>query len=832
VDLGSSARRRAPLLRAHAGNERRGASRVARALLAAGLVSIASLAATGCRRNVQPAPSALRHVEALLAALQSGDGASRAAALASISKVPRTDPDWPTITYLAGEIRIKHHGLEGARSSFRDLAVWAAEDPYKDGWGGSGLAALGLLRWLQALDENGGSRAEVDKALEVGLALYRTRLFTGMVQSGLLPALPLVEETNARLLSHVLWKAHHPGAKAVFLAFLAIDSQGDHDDVDRAITNAMVEDGSATRERLDLFRFRRQLDLVTGSARKQAAVDELRRLWSNPAAPPDVRAEAGYEWGRYHRTSREKKQEVIAVLTDAYAQAGGTGWAAERSLFLRGMVQNSVEPKRPEAFLADMNELLDRFPRSRLADDALYQIASERLFSVPPDLDGALAGFEKLRSFEGSNDWLDSAYLVAAMGLLDRGAPPDKEAADRLLADYGERFPDGAFRRRSLFWRGRIAEGRKDAAAAERVFGQIAREAPYDYYGLRARLHLELGQAASEAALPGPDSEARRALRRAFQKVPPDVELAGRTVYHERLRGAGSDGYYERALQVVNGLGRHFRRRLDSVPLAELDAEGLLPVVALVLSLRQDAQAARDSESTADNRLRLAGFLGHKVGDWPTAAAMLSFREDAPHSRLAELQNDERFLATAYPAEPLLDSLKAPLAEAAWPIDGSADLSESLMYAVMRRESGFYPGAISPVGALGLFQIMPSTFVRTEGCQTLAEPGEKPQPGSYLFDPSRNIQFWSCWVKREFKPRTRADVPLMLVKQHAGSGNLAAWEKTWKGRAIERDLEMQVDVLRFPATQAFVRGVLADLAIVDASGIFAKNPGADQGATP
>ena len=747
-------------------------------------------------------------------------------------KAPHEDPNWPALAYLVGEVQLKQKDLEGARATFRDLAAWAAADPYKDGWGGSGLAAVALFRWLQALDARGGTPDETSQALEVALNLYRTRLFRGMVQGDLLPALPLLEETNARLLAHVLWRAHRKEADAVFLAFLGIDSQGDRDETDEAIAKAMIDEGQATRERLDLFRFRRQLGLVMSAERKPAAADGLRKLWSDTRASPDVRAEAGYEWSRYFRTSSEKKKEVIEVLTAAYALAGEAGGAAERALYLRGMVQNSVDPKQPAAFFADMTRLLEKFPRSRLADDALYELASEHLFASPADLDRALAEFQKLRAFEGTNDWLDSAYFLAAFGLVDRGTAEDLEAADRLLAEYVERFPDGVFRLRSLFWRGRIAEHREDAAAAERLYEQVVRDAPYDYYGLRARMHLEDGAAASVMALPRPGSRTSIAMRAAYRTVAPDVELDGRTAYHDRLRGAESSGLYGRLVGTVGGLGKLFRRRLDTVPLAELDGQGAMPAVALLLALRQDAAAARDSVPTADNELRLAGFVGRKVGDWPSAAAMTSVRGDAPHARVTELQNDPRFLATSYPGTEILGSLKGPLASAAWPIDGSTELSESLMYAVMRRESSFYPGAISPVGALGLFQIMPSTFERTEGCWRLAGPGERPTPASYLFDPVRNMEFWSCWVKREFEPKARADVPQMLVRQHAGSGNLEAWKKTWKGRSVERDTEMQVEALRFPATQAFVRSVLADVAIVEASGIFAGDPGANGKAAP
>jgi len=124
------------------------------------------------------------------------------------------------------------------------------------------------------------------------------------------------------------------------------------------------------------------------------------------------------------------------------------------------------------------------------------------------------------------------------------------------------------------------------------------------------------------------------------------------------------------------------------------------------------------------------------------------------------------------------------------------------------------------VGALGLFQIMPQTFENRADCWKPREEGRKPTATSYLFDPNRNTQFWSCWVRKEFEPKTRDSIALMIVRHHTGAGNLAEWMRGWKGRAFERDLELQIDTFRFPATQVFVHQVLTDVAIVDASRIF------------
>jgi TolA-binding protein len=741
-----------------------------------------------------------------------------------LHKTPPLDPNWPTLMYLFGEAQLKNKNMTGACRSFRELASWAVNSqqsggPYKDGWGGSGLAAIALWRWLQILDARWGTAEEIDQALKIAFKLQRTRLFSGMVRGGLCPALPLIEEDIARLLAHIAWRDNRPNeAITLFLDFVSIDSTGEFDEIDNLIVEKMFRDGVATPERLNLFRSRRQIYSIKTKQRKQFAVDQLKMLWEDKDAPFDVRAEAGYEWSAYCRKSVSKKKKVVAVLNSVFDLARGRGLVSQKALYLRAMVQNSVKPKDPNAFFADMNQLLDRFPRSRLADEALYQLATENMFASPPNMDQALSYFQKLREFGYANDKLDSAFFLAAIGLIDRGTVTDLNEADQLLANYVDHYPDGVFRQHCIFWRGRIAERNKETEKARRFYQQVVDEAPYDYYGLRASMHLESGADAISMVLPRADSQTLFNLHEAYRNSVPDVELMGTTQYHERLRAVERNGLYAQLLAIFDSIGKQFHNRLDNIPLRELGKHNLIPAVSLLLAFRQDAMAARDSVLSADNHLRLSGFFSKKMGDWPTAISMVLIRGDAPHQRITKLQNDKRFLATVYPGIDDLHALKQPLTDAAWEIDGSVALSKSLMYAVIRNESCFYPGAISLVGALGLFQIMPSTFEGMKECWELRGPDEKPTATSYLFNPARSIQFWSCWLKKEFKPYTRDSIALMLVKHHAGTGNLNEWMNDWKGRTFEHDLEMQIDTYRFPATQHFVRHVLTDVTI--ASSMF------------
>ena len=779
----------------------------------------------GLSHNQSATPIAGSDLVTLLGQSQVQEPASTVdAPLPQSVTVSRLDPQWPTLTFLVGEISLRRNEIESARSAFRDLTTWGVSErgvgPYQDGMGGSGLATVALWRWLQILDHHGGTDTEVQEAIRLGAATQKTRLFAGMTGSGLLPALVTIEEDIARLLAHVAFRAKRPETESLFLDFLSVDSTGDLDATDQQLRAQLLDGGYATPERLELFQYRRQLSRVRLEKHKIAAAERLRQLWKNQYAPAHVRADAAYEWSNYYRLSAKHKRDVIAGLTSAIELAAGGGEVAEKALYLRGMVQNSVSPRNPQRFFADLNELLIRFPNGRLADNALYQLAAEYLFGVSPDPKRALDLFAKLRERTDSNDFLDSAYAIPAMALIERGSAVDLKEADRLLQQYIENFPQGPFRLRSLFWRGRAAERSGNAAAAQTSFEQVILEAPYSYYGIRARLHREYGDRAKSMVLPPTDSATYATLSEAYRASAPDRTLSGRSPYHERLRVAAESGLYQRAYVEFAGIGKRFRNRLDNVPLKTLNDGGLVAPVALLLSLRQDARAARDSDPSADNRLQLAALLGPVIGDWPVALSMIALSNDGPYRRIGELQNDKRFLATAYPPSNLLEWLREPITAAAWPIDGSLSTMENAMYAIVRNESAYFAGAISAVGALGLFQITPATFNGRKDCWADYTPGDQSSPQAYLFDPGRNTRFWSCWVKREFMPTTRGEIASMLIQHQAGTGRHEDWRRNWRDRGIESDVELQIDTLRFPATQLFVRQTLADIAIAESGGVF------------
>lgn len=93
---------------------------------------------------------------------------------------------------------------------------------------------------------------------------------------------------------------------------------------------------------------------------------------------------------------------------------------------------------------------------------------------------------------------------------------------------------------------------------------------------------------------------------------------------------------------------------------------------------------------------------------------------------------------------------------------------ESLVYAVIHTESGFDSGAVSPVGAVGLMQMMPDTFewLTDEILFDHLESG-------MLYDPETNIKYGTYLLSRFYD--RYGDWELALAAYNGGVGNVDEW---------------------------------------------------------
>ncbi len=94
-------------------------------------------------------------------------------------------------------------------------------------------------------------------------------------------------------------------------------------------------------------------------------------------------------------------------------------------------------------------------------------------------------------------------------------------------------------------------------------------------------------------------------------------------------------------------------------------------------------------------------------------------------------------------------------------------LPPSLIYGVIWVESRFNPQATSPVGAMGLMQLMPKTARYLAECI-------KWEGDADAYDPAFNIAAGSYYVARLIR-QFNGDVDLALAAYNAGPGNIEKW---------------------------------------------------------
>jgi soluble lytic murein transglycosylase len=127
-------------------------------------------------------------------------------------------------------------------------------------------------------------------------------------------------------------------------------------------------------------------------------------------------------------------------------------------------------------------------------------------------------------------------------------------------------------------------------------------------------------------------------------------------------------------------------------------------------------------------------------------------------------------------------------------------LSEGLVYALIRAESGFSPAVMSPAGAIGLMQMMPATAK-----QTAREKGK--------FDPQRltlpeyNITLGTRHL-RDLMKGYNGDVVYVAAAYNAGSGALERWRKNLKGLQKDEFIES----IPYQETRDYVKKVYASAA--------------------
>lgn len=129
----------------------------------------------------------------------------------------------------------------------------------------------------------------------------------------------------------------------------------------------------------------------------------------------------------------------------------------------------------------------------------------------------------------------------------------------------------------------------------------------------------------------------------------------------------------------------------------------------------------------------------------------------------------------------------------------AAGVEPELVLAMISTESRGREGAVSPKGAVGLMQILPST-----AREIAAENGMRPPRRSELFDPDTNIRLGVAYLAHLLK-RYDNDVTLALGAYNAGPRRI----HEWRSRYPDLDSHELCMTAFYSETRAYVISVLA-----------------------
>jgi soluble lytic murein transglycosylase len=476
------------------------------------------------------------------------------------------------------------------------------------------------------------------------------------------------------------------------------------------------------------------------SAAALALLEKLAPSLGAPAPGEDYACRAQSALGRAHRRERShaKAAETLRPVIEGCDDPG----IRVRALFVLAGA-SAATGDRVEA-IAFYRRLAREFPRHPYADDALFQAAT--LLAREGRKDEAHEALTAVARGDPDGDHRDEARFRLAW--LARGDGRLDAAAAQLLAiEESERHDDPYEHARAAYWRARILadRGEPGARAAREIWADLAGRYPADYYGLLSRDRL--GQ-----DLPAP---ALAAQAPAARWDPGPLE---------------ADRHFRAGVALLRlGLDREAAEELAAIDPAHLAGSGDAPEPVLaVADLLDRAGDHRAASYLLRTRARFA------LRRAPEGDSLRAWRIAYPPAYRGEV---ERW---------------AP----------SAGVPPALLLALMREESGLDPRAVSPVGAVGLTQLMLPT------ARDLARQLKLPRPTTAsLKTPQLNIRLGARYLGQLVR-RFDGSVPLALAAYNAGGGAVNRW-------LVERpDLEVDefVEEIPYEETRGYVKRVLRSYA--------------------
>jgi soluble lytic murein transglycosylase len=122
---------------------------------------------------------------------------------------------------------------------------------------------------------------------------------------------------------------------------------------------------------------------------------------------------------------------------------------------------------------------------------------------------------------------------------------------------------------------------------------------------------------------------------------------------------------------------------------------------------------------------------------------------------------------------------------------------DELLMAIAKQESRFSPGVSSPVGAVGLLQLMPATAEELVGGALTSDE---------LREPTRNASLGARYLSQLLE-QWEGNIVLAIASYNAGPGAASQWVTP----ALKNDPELWIERIPYPETRLYTKKVLGNL---------------------
>lgn len=388
-----------------------------------------------------------------------------------------------------------------------------------------------------------------------------------------------------------------------------------------------------------------------------------------------------------------------------------------------------------------------RYPGHEKAAEALYNLGV-----YLGNLGFEEEGIEVLRRLVatggGHENVVDALWKMAWM----ERARGNTAGAVELMEEILSKHPKSGYRKPSLYWIGRLVADR-DPGRSRQVYEQCVEEFPNDYYG-----HLALENLANLGIRPARIGNG--------QRFPPVDRL------EDPRRRADPTGSYATAAN------------LKSIGLYELAAAELEGV---------------QTNAGDPLRLTLAALYSRAGETWKAHAILV---KEFPDFVRAGTRGDDNlvppdFWHVLYPFRYRAEVEKA-LAET--DLRGT-QVDPWMVAALIRIESRFLATAVSPVGAIGLMQLMPDTAARIAEERHSAPPSR-----DMLFRPELNIRFGTYYLAKRVREFDGQWFPA-ICSYNAGVNPVRQW---WAKRPAAMPDDEFIEGIPYVDTRLYVKQILGD----------------------